>query len=86
LEHRAHFSVSWLFADGRTPWTGDQLVARPLPKYRTTQTQKKAHTYQTSMPWVGFEPTISAFERAKRVHASELPWPVGKDIKKLRGL
>jgi hypothetical protein len=24
------------FTDGRTPWTGDQLVARPLPKHRTT--------------------------------------------------
>ncbi|PNF19818.1 hypothetical protein B7P43_G14295 [Cryptotermes secundus] len=33
------------FTDGRTPWTGDQLVARPLPKHRTTQTQnKRIHT------------------------------------------
>jgi hypothetical protein len=23
------------FTDGRTPWTGDQLVARPLPTHRT---------------------------------------------------
>jgi hypothetical protein len=29
------------FTDGRTPWTGDQLVSRPLPKHRTTQTQNK---------------------------------------------
>jgi hypothetical protein len=29
------------FRDGRTPWTSDQLVARPLPKHRTTQTQNK---------------------------------------------
>jgi hypothetical protein len=29
------------FTDGRTPWTSDQLVERPLPKYRTTQTQNK---------------------------------------------
>jgi hypothetical protein len=28
-------------SDGRTPWTSDQLVARPLPKHRTTQTQNK---------------------------------------------
>jgi hypothetical protein len=48
---------------GRTPWTGDQPVARPLP----TQTQNKRT--QTSMPWVGFEPTIPAFKRAKTVHA-----------------
>jgi hypothetical protein len=50
LEHRADFSVSRTFTDGRTPWTGDQLVTRPLPKHRTTQTQKNAHTHQTSMP------------------------------------
>jgi hypothetical protein len=29
------------FTDGRTPWTSDQLVARPLPKHRTTQTRNK---------------------------------------------
>jgi hypothetical protein len=27
--------------DGRIPWTSDQLVARPLPKHRTTQAQSK---------------------------------------------
>jgi hypothetical protein len=33
------------FTDGRTPWTGDQLVSRPLPKHRTTRTQnKRIHT------------------------------------------
>jgi hypothetical protein len=69
LEHRADFSVSWSFTDGRTPWTSDQLVAWSLPKHRTTQTQKNAHTYQTSMPWTGFELTIPASERAKTVHA-----------------
>jgi hypothetical protein len=29
----------------------------------------KAYTYQTSMPWTGFEPTISASEWAKIIHA-----------------
>jgi hypothetical protein len=29
------------FTDSRTPWTSDQLVARPLSKHRTTQTQNK---------------------------------------------
>jgi hypothetical protein len=29
------------YTDGRTPWTGDQPVARPLPTHRTTQTQNK---------------------------------------------
>jgi hypothetical protein len=28
-----------------------------------------AYTHQTSMPWVGFEPTIPVFERATTVHA-----------------
>jgi hypothetical protein len=51
----------------RTPWTGDQSVARPLPVHRTTQTQNKRT--QTSMPRVGFERTIPVFERAKTVHA-----------------
>jgi hypothetical protein len=27
------------YTDGRTPWTGDQPVARPLPTHKTTQTQ-----------------------------------------------
>jgi hypothetical protein len=53
--------------NGRTPWTRDQPLARPLPTQKTTQTQnKRTHT---SMPWVGFETTITAFERAKTVHA-----------------
>jgi hypothetical protein len=29
------------FTDGRTTWKGVQLVARSLPKHRTTQTQNK---------------------------------------------
>jgi hypothetical protein len=60
------FSFLILYTDGRTPWKGDQHVAKPLPAYRTTQTQnKRTHTY---MPRVGFEPTIPPFERAKTVH------------------
>jgi hypothetical protein len=44
----------------------DQPVARPLPANRTTQTQnKRAHT---SMPQVGFGPTIPVFEQATIVH------------------
>jgi hypothetical protein len=44
LEHRADYSVPWSFTGGRAPWTGDLLVARPLPKHRTTQTQNNADT------------------------------------------
>jgi hypothetical protein len=61
------FTFLILHTVGRTPWTGDQPVSRPLPTQRTTQTQNK-HS-QTSMPRVGFEPTIPAFEQAKTVHA-----------------
>jgi hypothetical protein len=39
LQFRNHF-----YTDGKTPWTSDQPVARPLPIHRTTQTQnKRAH-------------------------------------------
>jgi hypothetical protein len=55
-----------LYTVGRTPWTGEQPVAGPIPTQRTTQTQnKRTHI---SMPRVGFEPTIPVFERAKTVH------------------
>jgi hypothetical protein len=55
------------FTDGRTAWTNDQPVARPLPKHRRTQTQNK-HIHQISMPYVGFKPTIPTSERAKTVN------------------
>jgi hypothetical protein len=48
---RSHIGAhGWLlsslsFTGGRTPWTGDQVVARPLLKHRTTQTQKNADTH-----------------------------------------
>jgi hypothetical protein len=34
---------------GRTPWTSDQPVARPLPTHRRTQTQINAHTHIHSL-------------------------------------
>jgi hypothetical protein len=48
---------------GRTPRTGDQPVARPLP---TAETQNRLT--QTSMLQVVFEPTIPVLERAKIIH------------------
>jgi hypothetical protein len=56
--------VSRSYTAGRTPWTADQLVARPLPlhKHRNTQTLN-IHS------WVEFEPTIPVSERAKTVLA-----------------
>jgi hypothetical protein len=56
------FSFIILYTVSRTPWARDQLVARPLPTHRITQTQNKCT--QTSMPRVGFEPTTPTFERA----------------------
>jgi hypothetical protein len=57
-----------VYTDGRTPWTSDQHVARPLPTHRTTQTQN-IHSHKHTCLWVGFEPTIAVLERAKTVHA-----------------
>jgi hypothetical protein len=34
-----------LYAVSGTLWTGDQPIARPLPKQRSTQTQNKAHRH-----------------------------------------
>jgi hypothetical protein len=51
----------------RTPWTGDQPIARPLPAHRTAQTQNRRK--RISMLQIGFEPTLPVFERAKTVHA-----------------
>jgi hypothetical protein len=60
------FSSQICYTVCRTPSTGDQSVTRPLPTHRRAQTQNKST--QTSMPQVGFETTISAFERSKTVH------------------
>jgi hypothetical protein len=57
------FNFLILYRVSRTPWIGDQPVARPIPTHRTTQTQnKRTHT---SLLRVGFQSTIPAFERAK---------------------
>jgi hypothetical protein len=47
----------------------DRPVGRTLPKYRTEQHRINAYTHQTSMPEVGFEPTITASVRTKTVPA-----------------
>jgi hypothetical protein len=46
---------------------GDQPVSRLLPTNRTTQTHSKCR--QTSIPRVGFKPTIPVFKQVKMVHA-----------------
>jgi hypothetical protein len=57
------FSISNLYRDGSTSWTEDQPHARPLLIHRTTHTQNKRT--QTTMAWVGLEPTTPVFERGK---------------------
>jgi hypothetical protein len=48
------YHIQWHSTVDRLLWTSDQLVT--LPKH-------KIHNRQTSMPPLGFEPTISAGER-----------------------
>jgi hypothetical protein len=56
------------FTNGRTPWTSDQLVARPLPKHRTTQTQNK-HIHTPNIHALCAIRTYDSSFRAKTVHA-----------------
>jgi hypothetical protein len=61
------FSVSEYIHHCRTPWTGNQPVARPLPAHKTTQTRNKRT--EASMPQVGFESMIPVLEREKTFDA-----------------
>jgi hypothetical protein len=72
---RFPFSLD-LYTIGRTPWTSDLPVARPLPKYWTTQTQKnararaRAHTHtHTHTPNIHVRSGIRAHDHS--VRASE---------------
>jgi hypothetical protein len=52
-----------------------RVISPPQSRYLNTEQHKYriiAYPHQTSMPWVGFEPTIPASERAKTVHAEDL--------------
>jgi hypothetical protein len=48
-----------------------QVISPSQGRYLNAEHKHRINTYthQTSMPWVGFEPTIPASERAKTVHA-----------------
>jgi hypothetical protein len=55
------------FTDGRNPWTRNQLVPRPLPKHRTTQTQNKhIHTPNIhALCWIRtHDPSFQASENS----------------------
>jgi hypothetical protein len=63
------FSFLILYTVGRSPWTGDQPVARPLAVPRTTQTQNKRRQYKH--PCLDWDPNLqSQRSRERRVHAS----------------
>jgi hypothetical protein len=59
------FSFFIVYTVSRTPWTGDQPVARPLPTHRTQGQNKRIQTFMSP---VGFEPMTLVFERGKTVH------------------
>jgi hypothetical protein len=63
IQFRNHFSQTAGFL-GR-------VISPPQGRYLNTGLHKhriNAYTQQTSVPWVGFEPTIPASEQAERVH------------------
>jgi hypothetical protein len=66
IQYRNHFSQKVGFLG--------QVISLSQGLYLNTGQHKhriKAYTHQTSMPWVGFEPTIPASERVKTVHVSD---------------
>jgi hypothetical protein len=65
-----------------------QGINRSQGRYIHTEQHKQNKRTQTSIPWVGFESTITAFERAKTVHTldratSMIAWNKGVDCQKI---
>jgi hypothetical protein len=50
------------YLHGRTPWAGDQPVARPLPRHRTAQTQKTHTDIRASIGIRRYDPSVQAGE------------------------
>jgi hypothetical protein len=55
-----------LYTVGRTPWPGDQPVARPLPTHRTTQTQNKRTDIHVSSGIRTHDPSVRPSEDSSR--------------------
>jgi hypothetical protein len=66
LDFGRFFSSLILHTVGRILWTGDQQSQGLYPHTEQRTGNKRT---QTSMPKVGFEPIIPAFDRANTVHA-----------------
>jgi hypothetical protein len=64
LELGRFFSFLILHTFSRTPWTGDQTVARPLPTHRTTQIQNNARKHPC-LEWVSTLQTQCSSERSR---------------------
>jgi hypothetical protein len=71
LEHRAYVKRLFLNLRQSVRFLGRRISLTKTARYlhRTTQTQNKRT--QISITWVGIEPTIPVFERAKTYHALE---------------
>jgi hypothetical protein len=70
-------SVSWSFL--QMVGLFGRVISSSQGLYLNTGQHKhriNTHTHQTSVPWVGFEPTIPASERAKTVHTLDRSAPV----------
>jgi hypothetical protein len=61
---------------GKTPWTGDQPVTRPLPTHRTTQTQNRC---TQTHPWLEWDsnpgPQCLSGRRLFLLQTEQPPWP-----------
>jgi hypothetical protein len=58
--------VIFFYTVGRTPWTSDQPVARPLPTRRTTQTQNTRKQYRhPCLEWDSNPRSQSSSERTQ---------------------
>jgi hypothetical protein len=68
LEHKAEFLQ--FLNQGQSVGLLGRVISSSQGLYLYTNTEKRTHIHKhwTSMPWVGFEPTVSASERAKTVH------------------
>jgi hypothetical protein len=60
LGHFLSFLI--LYTVGRTPWTGDQPVARPVPTHRTPQTRNKRTDIHALSGIRTHEPSVRATE------------------------
>jgi hypothetical protein len=74
------FSFLILYRVGRTPWTGNLPVARPLPILKTTQRQNKYTGIYDPSVWMGFEPMILVFRRREFMPVIGGGWITGRKL------